>query len=148
MPNEIKKNEDGSVEVTLESGEVYKGDPFDVMNKMADAQLSTKRWGQNIKAENENLKAQRLNPPEPVQQPPSNGNADELALQNYLLDQQAKALGFKDGHEYKQRLNDIANVVDQSANNQVAESFMLACPEFPSTPESIDKLTSKIDQMG
>jgi len=91
MPNEIKKNEDGSVEVTLESGEVYKGDPFDVMNKMADAQLSTKRWGQNIKAENENLKAQRLNPPEPVQQPPSNGNADELALQNYLLDQQAKA---------------------------------------------------------
>jgi len=25
---------------------------------------------------------------------------------------------------------------------------MLACPEFPSTPESVEKLTSKIDQMG
>lgn len=149
MPNEVKKNEDGTVEVKLESGEIFKGDPFEVMNKMADAQVSTKRWGQNIKAENENLKAQRLSPPESVAQPqPTNGNADELALQNYLLDQQAKALGFKDGSEYKQRLNEIANVSDQQANNQVAESFMLACPEFPSTPESIDKLTGKIDQMG
>lgn len=148
MPNEIKKNEDGSVEVKLETGEVFTGDPLDIINKMGEQHLSTRRWSQNIKAENENLKAQRLNPPEPaVPVQPTNGNADEVALQNYLLDQQAKALGFKDGHEYKQRLNDIANVVDQSANNQVAESFMLACPEFPSTPESIEKLTAKIDQM-
>src|SRR6266850_4488353 len=100
MPNEIKQNEDGSVEVKLETGEVFSGDPLDVINKMGEQHLSTRRWSQNIKAENENLKAQRLNPPEPVQPPPSNGNADEVALRNYLGDQFAQSLGFKDGSEF------------------------------------------------
>lgn len=151
MPNEVKKLEDGKVEVTLESGEKFAGDPFEVLNKMGDAHVSTKRWAQNIKAENENLKAQRINPPEPVQQvqqTATNGNADELALQNYLLDQHAKALGYKNGSEYQEEVQRIKATSEQTANNQVAESFMLACPEFPSTPESIDKLTAKIDQFG
>lgn len=149
MPNEVKKNDDGTVEVKLESGEIFKGDPLDVMNKMADAQVSTKRWSQNIKAENENLKAQRYAAPDPVApaaQPA--GNADEIALQSYLLDQHAKALGYKSGSEYQEDVQRIKATSDQAANNQVAESFMLACPEFPSTPESVDKLTSKIDQLG
>lgn len=147
MP-EIKKNDDGTVEVTYETGEKFKGDPIDVMNEIGKAHESTKRWSQNIKAENENLKNQQMNPPAPPPPAVPVGNADELALQSYLLDQQAKALGFKNGEEYKERLTYINGVTEQQANNQVAESFMLACPEFPSTDDAVNKLTSKIDQMG
>lgn len=146
MP-EIKKNEDGTVEIKYETGETFTGDPIEVMNKMGEAHVSTKRWAQNIKAENENLKAQHLNPPAPPPPVAPVGNPDELALQSYLLDQQAKALGFKNGDEYKQRLEYINGVTEQQANNQVAESFMLACPEFPSTPDSVDKLTKKVEDM-
>lgn len=146
MP-EIKKLEDGKVEVKYETGETFTGDPMEVLNKMGEAHVSTKRWAQNIKSENENLKNQQVNPPPPPPAQPA-GNADDLALQSYLLDQQAKALGFKNGDEYKQRLEYINGVTERQENNQVAESFMLACPEFPSTDDAVNKLTGKIDQMG
>jgi len=147
MPNEVKKNEDGTVEVRLDTGEVFKGDPIEVMNKMGDSYVSGKRWTQNIKAENENLKAQRLEPPPaPVQQQPV--NQDEAALRNYLLDQHAQALGFKNGDEYKQELTRIKSTTEQQENNQVAESFMLARPEFPCTQDAIDKVVARIEQNG
>lgn len=146
MP-EIKKNEDGTVEVTYETGEKFKGDPIDVMNELGKAHESTKRWAQNIKAENENLKNQQMNPPAPPPPAPV-GNADELALQAYLLDQQAKALGFKDGGEYRKRLEFINNTSERQSNEQVAADFMRECPEFTGEEDAVEKLAAKIEQMG
>lgn len=147
MPNEIVKNDDGTVEVKLETGETYKGDPVEVLNQMGTSYVSGKRWTQNIKAENETLKNQRLNPPAP-DPPPAPVNTDEAALQTYLLDQQAKALGFRDGNEYKQRLEFINNTADRQSNEQVAADFMLACPEFTGEKDAVDKLAAKVDEMG
>jgi len=145
MP-EIKKNEDGTVEITYETGEKFKGDPMDVMNEIGKAHESTKRWSQNIKAENENLKNQQMNPPPPPPAPA--GNADELALQSYLVEQQAKGLGFKDAAEYRKRLEFINNTADRQSNEHVATDFMLACPEFTGEPEAVEKLAQKVEQMG
>lgn len=148
MPNEVTKNDDGTVEVKLETGEIYKGDPIDVMNQMGTSYVSGKRWTQNIKAENENLKNQQLNPPAPPPPAAPSGNADERALQDYLLDQQGKALGFKDGAEYRKRLEFINNTADRQSNEQVATDFMLACPEFTGEPDAVEKLAQKVEQMG
>lgn len=147
MPNEVKKNDDGTVEVKLETGEVYKGDPFDVLNKMGDSYVSGKRWTQNIKAENETLKAQRLNPPEPPA-PVQPVNQDEAALDSYLLERQAKALGYKTGPEFKQAWEYGRQVVERQANEQVAADFMMACPEFTGEKDAVDKLSAKVDSMG
>ena len=146
MP-EIKKLEDGKVEIKYETGETFIGDPMEVMNKMGEAHVSTKKWAQNIKAENENLKNQQLNPPPPPPAAPA-VNSDEAALQSYLLEQHAKALGYSNASEYQADVRQIKATSEQTANNQVAESFMLACPEFPSTDDAVNKLTGKIDQMG
>lgn len=147
MPNDVKKNEDGTVEVRLETGEIFKGDPIEVMNKMGDSYVSGKRWTQNIKAENENLKAQHLNPPAP-QPTPQPTNADELALQNYLLDQQAKALGFSNGEEYKQRVQRVNQIADITENEQIATRFMATCPDFPGTDDAVEKLAQVVERNG
>lgn len=148
MSNEIKKLDDGMLEFRLETGEVYKGDPMKILNEIGDSYISSKRWTQNIKAENENLKAQRYTPPEPPPAPAQPQNTDEVALQSYLLDQHAKALGYKTGAEYQADVQRIKNTSEQAANNQVAESFMLACPEFPSNDDAVNKLTGKVEQLG
>lgn len=147
MPNEVTKNEDGTVEVRLETGEVYKGDPIKVLDEMGESYVSGKRWTQNIKAENENLKAQHLNPPAPP--PPATAvNSDVVALRNYLGDELGQYMGYKGGEELKSELEQMKAAKERQVNSQIAEDFMLACPEFPSNDDAVNKLTAKVDQMG
>jgi hypothetical protein len=147
MSTNIEQLDGGKYRVKYDTGEVFEGDPLDVLNKIGDAHQSTKKWAQNIRAENENLKNQALNPPPPPPQPQAT-NADEAALQNYLLDQQAKALGFSNGAEYRARLDFVNQTTDQVNNNLIAESFMSSCPDFPNTGEAIESLARKVASMG
>ena len=98
MPNEIKKLEDGRISAKLETGEVFEGDPLEVTTKLAEAQVNTKRWGQGFKQELETLKS--TPPPPAATQPPVDAN--EAQLQQYLLNQTAKAIGYDNGEQFKQ----------------------------------------------
>jgi len=141
MPNKVEQSEDGkTMKVQLETGEVFEGDPISVTNKMAEAHVSTKRWGQEWKTKAET-------PPAATPVPPA-ANQEEANLQKYLLDQQAKALGLSDGAALKARLEQMGQITERVANQAVAADFMNACPDFPNTQPAIDAISKKVEEMG
>jgi len=145
MPNEIKTLENGRISAKLETGEVFEGDPLEVTTKLAEAQVNTKRWGQGFKQELETLKSQPVQPPPATAKPPEDAN--EAQLQQYLLTQTAKALGYGSADEYKADLMRVKGTTEKVNNQLVATEFMALNQDFPNTPEAIEALSKKIDEM-
>lgn len=144
MPNQVESLDEGKkLKVTLETGEIFEGDPLEVTNKMAAAHVETKRWGQAAHAEVKTLKEKPVTPP--VVPPP---NAEEAQLDSYLLERHAKALGFKNAEEYKAELADVRSVKERQKNQAVAADFMQQCQDFPNTDAAIEALKGKMEKMG
>lgn len=147
-PFTLEKQPDGKVHIKYETGEEFTGDPLEVTQKIAEAHVNTKKWAQGIRAENDTLKSA---PPTTKNDPPPNTpptDPNESQLQNYLVEQWAKGLGFKDGAEAKAQLGRMTSVTSEVEDNIVATQFLAQCPDFPNTPEAIDALSKKIDQLG
>lgn len=145
MPNEIKTLGDGKILARLETGEVFEGDPIEVTTKLAEAHVSTKRWGQGFKTELDALKAA---PPAPPPPPPTPAEANEQQLQAYLLEQTAKALGYDSAAEYKADIARVKSTTDEVNNQLVASQFLAQCQDFPNTQPAIDAIAAKIDENG
>ena len=147
MPNEVKQLDGGKLEVKLETGETFTGDPLEVANKMAEAHVNTKRWGQNWHTKYEEA-AQAIN--QPIQQPAPQPAADpnEAQLQKYLLDQTARALGYSSADEYRADLQKVKQTTEIVQNQAVASTFLQSCPDFPNTDEAIKGLGDKMTQLG
>ena len=145
MPNDIQKMPDGKIIAKLETGEVFEGDPLEITQKMAQAHVETKRWGQTFKQEAETLKAARATQQQNTTPPPADAN--EAQLQQYLLNQTAKALGYDSGDQYKADLKRVKGTTEKVNHQIVAAEFMNLNQDFPNTPEAIDALSKKIDEM-
>lgn len=150
MPNDIKKLDDGKFSVKLETGETFEGDPLEVTTKMAEAHVNTKKWGQQNKTAAETAQQQfdayRTAHPEPVAavaQP----NPQDAQLQSYLVEQWAKGLGYKSADEAKAVLGKVVSTSEEVNNQLVASAFLAACPDFPNSPESIEAISKKLDDM-
>jgi len=146
MPNKIEKLPDGNYNVELETGEKFSGDPLEVTTKLAEAQVNTKKWGQGFKAEVETLKAQQAAPPNNPNPNPA-ADPNEAQLQNYLVTQVAKGFGYNSGDEFKADLQRVKGTTEKVNNQLVATEFMNLNQDFPNTPEAIDALSKKIDEM-
>jgi hypothetical protein len=142
LPNKIEKLPDGNLNVELETGEKFTGDPLAVTEQLAKSQQETKKWAQGIKAENETLKAHPATPPPPP------ADANEKQLQEYLLNQTAKALGYNSGEEYKADLSKVKGTVQKVASSDALQSFFTSHPEFPGTPEANDMIGKIFDEKG
>ena len=142
MPNEVKKLDDGRISAKLETGEIFEGDPLEVTQKMAEAHVNTKRWGQDWKQKYDTKAAE---PPPVAKAEPVDAN--EAQLQKYLLDQTAKALGYGSAEEYKADLAKVKGTAEKVNNQLVASEFMSLNQDFPNTPEAIDALSKKIEEM-
>jgi len=127
MPNEVTKLPDGRISAKLETGEVFEGDPLEVTQKMAEAHVNTKRWGQEWK--------QKAEAPPPQ-------------LQEYLLNQTAKALGYESGDQYKAELTRVKGTVSAVAQSNALQTFFTQHPEFPGTPEANDMIGKIFDEKG
>lgn len=147
MPNKIEKLADGNFNVELETGEKFTGDALAVTEQLANSQQSTKKWAQGIKAENDTLKAaQSVQPPPVATQPPVDAN--EAQLQQYLLTQTAKALGYNSGDEYKADLAKVKGTVSEVSKSTALQQFFTQHPEFPGTPEANDAIGKIFDEKG
>lgn len=142
MPNKIEKAPDGKISVELETGEKFSGDPLEVTQKMAEAHVSTKRWGQEWKTKAETPPVQT--PPNAAQPP---ADANEAQLQQYLLNQTAKGLGYENADQFKADLQMVKGTTAKVNHQLVATEFMALNQDFPNTPEAIDALSKKIDEM-
>jgi hypothetical protein len=149
MPKKIEVTPD-KFNIELETGEVFSGDPLAATTKLAEAQENTKRWGQQgyakaaqLEKELEELKAKQTAQPTPTTPEAQN----EAQLQTYLLTQTAKALGYENAEQYKADLAKVKATTDEVTNNLVASQFLAQCPDFPNSPEAIEALSKKIDDM-
>lgn len=156
---------DGNLQVKLITGEVYKGDPITVTQKLAESQVNTKRWGQQARS----LATQAQQPSQQTSasvqsavtydangQPQVDYNKiPDLA--KWQLDNLAQIFGFKDGSELvsdqvqlRQRTEGLQQEVTALREEREAEiigtTFIAQCPDFPSTDEAIQALTSLMDQ--
>lgn len=148
MPHhELKTLPDGKIEVKLETGETFAGDPLEVTAKLADSKVETRR---HFEAKEKELEEKYRQPPQTqVQQPPAvQPTEQEKQLQDYLIEQTAKALGFTNADEYRSKLNQVVKVTAEVENQVVASNFLATCPDFPNTPEAIDAISKKLDEMG
>jgi hypothetical protein len=147
MPNKIEKLPDGNLSVELETGEKFTGDALAVTEKMAEAHVNTKRWGQEWKQKAETPHQQPNNVPGTASQQPM-VDPQEKQLQDYLLNQTAKALGYDSADQYKADLMKVRGTTEKVNNQLVATEFLALNQDFPNTPESVEALSKKIDEMG
>jgi hypothetical protein len=141
MPNKIEKDAEGNITVELETGEKFSGDPLAVTQKMAEAHVSTKRWGAEWKAKAETPPVQ----PPPVATPPP-VDANQAQLRQYLLNEHAQALGYKSADEYKADLAKVKGTSEKVNNNLIVTEFFNLAPDFPNTPEASDAIAKKLDE--
>src|SRR5580765_2109816 len=137
MPNEIKKLEDGRISAKLETGEIFEGDPLEVTQKMAEAHVSTKRWGQEWKQKAEAVPAVQPVQPQPATaQPPVDAN--EKQLQQYLATNTVAGLGLGTPEEVKSEWEELKQFKEQVQTNNAITQFYQMHPEFPGTKEAND----------
>lgn len=144
MTNKIEKRPDGQIDVELETGERFSGDPLEVTTKMAEAHVSTKKWGAEWKQKAEAPPAATT----PNATPQSPADANEAQLQSYLLTQTAKALGYGSADEYKADLAKVKGTVSEVSKSNALQQFFTQHPEFPGTPEANDAIGKIFDEKG
>lgn len=131
--------DDNGVTITLSpefGGEVYKGkDATEALGKLAKAKADANAY---IKQ----LKTQPVAPPAPVPSPAApQESPEEIAARDWILDQQAKALGLtKD--QYLARVNMVFETSERMAVNSAFADFAQACPDYADTPENAGVLAT------
>lgn len=145
MPNKVEQAADGNLSVELETGEKFTGDALAVTEKMAEAHVNTKKWGADFKAKYETLQAT----PPPNTTPPPDVNLDpqQKQLQEYLVSNVAKGLGYDNSDVFRADLKRIKGTTEEINNQLVAAQFMALAPDFPNSPEAIAALSKKMDDM-
>lgn len=151
-PYQIKNLPDGNLEVQLITGERYLGDPMTVTQKLAESQVSTKRWGQSQRQQQQQQQPQQVQqtPAEvpQVSQQPSGSLANDLVARQ--ADELAKGFGFSDRNELMQwgeNLNQMAAKVEQFELQSEATRFFTACPDFPADQRAIDAVSIIMDNL-
>jgi hypothetical protein len=147
MPNKIEKLPDGKFNIELETGEKFNGDPLEVTEQLAKSQQETKRWAQQIKAENEALKAAHPATPPNGQQPPP-ADPQEKQLQDYLLTQVGKGLGYDNADQFKADLTKVKSSTEEIAKSTALQTFFTNHPEYPGTEAANDTIGKIFDEFG
>jgi len=137
-PYTFTKGADGSVELTLKSGQVYKGASQEaVLAELAKAQISAT---ETIRQLNEARKAEAA----PVATAaPATTEEDILAAEVARL--WGKGVGIQDP---KQIVADIAQERAERHQQAIAHQFHASCPDFPGDRESVDKLYEYMAEAG
>lgn len=139
IPTDYRINtlENGDREVTLNSGQVYRGSPEQVINELAKAQYNASRHITDLKSQ---IPAQPLAPVDLGPQIDPTAKA--------LADLTAQGMGFRNAEEYMARLNQVETFTQQQQLNQVAANFIATTPDYPVSPENADKIDQTLSAFG
>lgn len=132
----INTLENGQQEVTLQTGQVYRGTPDQVLNELAKAQFNA---SQRI------TELGRLVPP-PAPPAPTGPQIDPTA--KALADLTAQGLGFANSEEYMARLQAVEGGYQQQQNMQTAQQFLAVTPDFPKSQENADRIDATLTALG
>ena len=134
---QMAENPDGTYQVTLATGEVFKGTAREVIAKQAEAQYNTKRWGLDWKQKAESSQPQQT---DPSLAPPAIDPAIEAEqLRQYQrqlgLESLSAALGIP-VEQVPQVLQQHEQAQLQWQINSTYMDFVTACPDYQETPEN------------
>lgn len=132
----INTLENGQQEVTLSTGQIYKGTPEQVLNELAKAQYNA---SQRI------TELGRLVPP-PA--PPAATTPQVDPTEKALLDLVARGMGLSSGDELTAGWQQINQTTQQHQNQVTAQQFLAATPDFPKSQENADKIDATLVSLG
>ena len=167
---QIKDNGDGTLEASLITGEVFRGDALTVTRKIGEANVHTKRWAREQRAQQTQQPVPQQQSAEQIQ--PTNPNsAVSFApdgtpqvdfskipdVTRWQMDQLAQSLGYSDGAEMVQDqiaqrrktqelVRRLAEREERDFILETSTSFLAAAPDFPNTDQSIAALEQIINQ--
>ena len=142
---------DGNLEIQLITGERFIGDPITVTQKLAEAQVQTKRWGQSQRQQTQT----QVQPTEQQTTPQieSTGSlAGDLAARNAMAqaDALAKRFGFSNEAELMQwgeTINQKIAKIDEYEMQNAATEFFTKCPDFPATEQANEAIGAIVETM-
>jgi hypothetical protein len=134
-------NQNGTVTAKLQTGETFTGTPQQVIVKIGESKINTRRW-----AEEKVAAAQGQKPTNPQQ--PANGQQLDPGLdanqpfdsQAYLREETAKAFGFNNAEEM---ISDYGFMREQAEKYRILElssSFHSRNQDFPNTDKAVEAL--------
>ena len=140
---QMAENPDGTYQVTLATGEVFKGTAREVIAKQAEAQYNTKRWGLDWKQKAESAQPQQTDP----SLAPS---GIDPAIEAEQLRQYQRQLGLEAfSASLGVPIEQVPQVLQQHQQAQAAwqinsnyMDFVTACHDFQETPENNAALMS------
>lgn len=167
---QLETRPDGQLEVRLITGEIFRGDPIEVTRKIAAANVYTKRWAQQQRAQAQQQQPQNGELPQAWEEAPTtilpasgvqydlNGApiiepgqtvAPDAVYEN--LQQMATALGYHgldellaDQADQRARTNrleqELAAEREDRQNRETAAVFLAQNPDFPNNDQSIAAL--------
>jgi hypothetical protein len=135
-PWKIQTLENGQREVTLPTGQVYRGTNDEVLNQLAKAQTHASQRITEL--------GQLVPPPAPPA--PTGPQVDPTA--KALADLTAQGMGFANADEYLAELNQVRTGYQQTQNQQTAQQFLAVTPDFPKSQENADKIDATLVALG
>jgi hypothetical protein len=147
---QVQQHEDGSLEAHLITGEVFRGSPLEITQKLSEAQVSTKRWGQAQRAAAHQQPGTQAQPdPQAASENPAPqfGSLSEAwaAQQADLL---AKRFGFSGEAEMVSHFANLSQQAEHIQDMERASTFLQSCPDFPNTEEASNALAAIVTQNG
>jgi hypothetical protein len=131
----------GQLSVRYLTGETFQGTAAEVATKIGQAHVNTKNWA----------KSQTAQPAAPVPETPAPSpfaSPEEEQTAKYVLELQAKGLGFKSVEDYREALTRIQSTTERTAGEHLSIAFAASAPEFNATAENSEKLLNTIDVLG
>lgn len=132
----INTLENGQQEVTLQTGQVYRGTPDQVINELAKAQFNASRRITEL--------GQLVPPPSPPA--PTGPQVDPTA--KALADLTAQGMGFANADEYLAELRQVQGGYQEHRNQVTAQQFLAVTPDFPKSQENADKIDATLTALG
>lgn len=123
------KKEGDAYYVKLETGEEFKGTPEEILVKLGEAKVNTKKWA------DEQVKKATTPPPTPATPAPT---VEVDPAEEFILDTVAKGIGLNSAAELKAMIQRTQQAEQQQQEQRVAMEFHRMAPDFPATKEASD----------
>ena len=134
-------NQNGTVTAKLETGETFTGTPQQVIVKIGESKINTRRWAEEKVAAAQGQKPTNGQQPANGLQPDPGLNANQpFDSQAYLREETAKALGFNDAEEMIADYRFMRAQAEKYKILELSSNFFASAPDFPNTTQAVEAL--------
>ena len=136
--------EDGTIQVKLNTGEIFTGTPDELVEKLAGSAAHTHVYGKRLKTQLDQFQQQQQ-PQAPIQQP---NQVPVDPAEQMIADIAARSMGFQNAAEQRQAYERLNASQMEIQGRMVANQFMSENPDFAPSDHNSRILTETLAQNG